>query len=70
MREKYDRQVAEARDILIYIVSEFGIMSKSELSNMLPLSVTGIIKSYNRIFEDIVVKQRGEEIKNSLINLA
>lgn len=68
MREKYDRQVAEARDIVIYVACELGIMSKSELSKILPISITGIIKSYDRVLNDKTEKQRAGEIINSLIS--
>lgn len=70
LREKYDRRVAEARDIFIYIVNELGIMSKSELSKMLPISLAGIIKSYTRTVDDEVLKRRADKIKNSLISQA
>jgi len=43
MRDKYYRQAAKARAMLIYLVSEFAIMSKLELSKMLPISVTGLL---------------------------
>jgi|GEM_PF-5368858 len=56
IHEKYNRQVAAARDMAIYIVIQLGIMTKTELSKRLPVSLVTIIKSYNKVAGDELLK--------------
>jgi REP element-mobilizing transposase RayT len=62
LREKYSRQVAQARDMVIYTAIQLGIMSKTELSTRLPVSLVSIIKSYNKVAGEEKLKQRVEQM--------
>jgi len=62
IHEKYNRQVAAARDMAIYIVIRLGIMTKTELIKRLPVSLVTIIKSYNKVAGDELLKRRVEQI--------
>ena len=58
LREKYSRQVAEARDLVIYISIRLGIMTKTELSKRLPVSLVSVTKSYNKAAgEELLIRQ-------------
>jgi len=62
LRDKYDRQVVQVRDIVIYLAIQFGVMTKTELSRILPLSLVGIIKSYNKVHQEEKLHQKAEEL--------
>ena len=62
IHEKYNRQVAAARDMAIYIVIRLGIMTKTELSKRLSVSLVTIIKSYNKVAGDELLKHQVEQI--------
>jgi len=62
IHEKYNRQVAAARDMVIYTVIRLGIMTKTELSKRLPVSLVTIIKSYNKVAGDESLKRHVEQI--------
>ena len=61
LRERYNRQVAEARDTLIYAASRAG-MTKTQLSKVLPLSVAGVIKGFNRVVINEKLKDCAEQM--------
>ncbi|HEY3426681.1 MAG TPA: transposase [Negativicutes bacterium] len=62
LREKYNRQVAQARDMVIYTAIRLGIMSKTELSTRLPVSLVSVIKSYNKVAGEEKLKQQVERM--------
>lgn len=60
LREKYNRQISAARDILIYLAVEAGGITKTELTKILSLSIAGIIKSFNKVLENHQMRQWAE----------
>lgn len=66
MHERHDRRVVAARNILIYVAVRMAVMTKTELTKVLPLSMSGIIRGYNKVVDNDDLKRLAEKISNDL----
>ncbi|KYZ76132.1 hypothetical protein AXX12_06730 [Anaerosporomusa subterranea] len=67
MHERHDRRVVEARNILIYVAVRMGVMTKTELTKVLPLSMSGIIGGYNKVVDRDELKRLAEKISKQFV---
>ncbi|QDR83421.1 hypothetical protein [Sporomusa termitida] len=66
MHERHDRRVVAAINILIYVAVRMGVMTKTELTKMLSLSMSEIIRGYNKVVDRDELKRLAEKISNNL----
>lgn len=64
---KYGRKVVKARDILIYLAIKTGAANKTELSRRLPISLVSVIKRYNHVDGDEMLKKRVDVIFDVIV---
>lgn len=67
LHERHDRGVVQARNILIYVTVRMGVMTKTELTNVLPLSMSGIISGYNKVDDRDGLRRLAEQISKQFV---
>ena len=64
---RHQRRVVGARNILIYAAVRMGVMAKTELTKLLPLSMSGIIGGYNKVIVRDELKRLAEKISKQFV---